>query len=154
MFWQNRSFYIGVGSLGTGTLNQQNVVALYNAFTTTRAASQPTADATTANGTGVIITGGTGACVSRRSELLGSRRPRRHRDPTNHGAGLTLSPTYSVITSMHGIIAGSRQHDTATPDAFSASTATVRGLRRSSVAWATRCLRASRTPPFPTRSST
>jgi len=40
VFWQNRAFYIGVGSLGSGTLNQQNVVALYNAFTTTQAASQ------------------------------------------------------------------------------------------------------------------
>ena len=28
VFWQNRSFYIGVGALGAGTLNQQNVVAL------------------------------------------------------------------------------------------------------------------------------
>ncbi len=65
VFWQNRSFYIGVGALGTGTLNQQNVVTLYNAFTTTPAASQPQADATTANGDGVIITGGTGACVLR-----------------------------------------------------------------------------------------
>jgi hypothetical protein len=34
VFWQNRSFYIGVGPLGTETLNQQNVVSLYNAFTT------------------------------------------------------------------------------------------------------------------------
>ena len=34
------SFYIGVGALGTGTLNQQNVVSLYNAFTNTPAASQ------------------------------------------------------------------------------------------------------------------
>ena len=41
--WKNRSFYIGVGALGGGTLNQQNVVTLYDAFTTTAAPSQPTA---------------------------------------------------------------------------------------------------------------
>ncbi len=46
VFWQNRSFYIGVGALGAGTLNQQNVVTLYNAFT--RRGTEPaTADATT-----------------------------------------------------------------------------------------------------------
>ncbi len=32
IFWQNRSFYIGVGALGTGTLNQQNVVKLLDMF--------------------------------------------------------------------------------------------------------------------------
>ena len=52
------------GRARCGTLNQQNIVTLYNAFTTTPAASQPQADATTANGTGAIITGGTGACVT------------------------------------------------------------------------------------------
>ena len=33
VFWQNRSFYIGVGALGIGPINQQNVVSLYDAFT-------------------------------------------------------------------------------------------------------------------------
>ncbi len=100
VFWQNRSFYIGVGSLGTGTLNQQNVVALYNAFTGTPAPSEPTTDATTANGTGTIITGGTGACVPGTSYWdIGVRGDT---GPTNHGAGLTLNPTYSVITSITG----------------------------------------------------
>jgi len=64
VIWQNRTFYIGVGSLGSGTLNQQNVVALYNSFLGTRAITQPTSHATAANGTGTIITGGTGACVT------------------------------------------------------------------------------------------
>jgi len=40
VIWQNRSFYIAVGPLGGGTLNQQNVVTLHNAFTGTTAASQ------------------------------------------------------------------------------------------------------------------
>jgi Bacterial cadherin-like domain len=100
VFWQNRSFYIGVGSLGTGNLNQQNVVALYNAFSTTPAPSQPQADATTVAGGGVIITGGTGACVSGVSYWdLGVRGDT---GPTNHGGGLTLGPTYSVITTTTG----------------------------------------------------
>src|SRR5260370_7138432 len=51
VFWQNRAFYIAVGSLGTGTLNQQKVVALYNALRTTRAASHPLTDACAPAGT-------------------------------------------------------------------------------------------------------
>jgi hypothetical protein len=57
VFWQNRSFFIGVGGLGTGQQNQQSVVTLYDSFTTTAAETQPQADATTANGSGTIITG-------------------------------------------------------------------------------------------------
>jgi hypothetical protein len=100
VFWQNRSFYIGVGSLGTGTLNQQNVVSLYNAFANTQAASEPTADATQANGTGVLITGGTGACVTPNAAPnywdLGVRG-----DTVRNAAGAgnpRLTPTYSTIT--------------------------------------------------------
>jgi len=101
VFWQNRSFYIGVGSLGTGTLNQQNVVALYNSFTNTTAASQPQTDATTASANGgTIVTGGTGACI-----LSGPNAPsyweigvRGDTGPTNHSGGLTLAPTYSVLS--------------------------------------------------------
>ena len=100
VFWQNRSFYIGVGTLGTGTLNQQNVVALYNAFTTTQAASEPTTDSTAPNGAGVIITGGTGACVTPNAAPnywdLGVRGDTSR---TAVGAGNPrLTPTYSVIT--------------------------------------------------------
>ncbi|HEX8979149.1 MAG TPA: Ig-like domain-containing protein [Parasulfuritortus sp.] len=100
VFWQNRSFDIGVGSLGAGTLNQQNVVTLYNAFTNTAAASQPQADATTANGNGTIITGGTGACVPGVSYWdIGVRGDT---GPGNHASGLTLTPSYSVITAGYG----------------------------------------------------
>ena len=96
LIWQNRSFYIGVGSLGTGTQNQQNVVALYNAFTSTQAISQPQADATTANGNGVLTTGGTGACTSPASYWdIGARGDT---GPTDHSSGVTLNPTYSVLT--------------------------------------------------------
>jgi hypothetical protein len=101
LFYQNRSFYIGVGGLGTGTTNQQNVVALYNAFLGTIVATQPTADASTANGGGVIITGGTGACT-----LTGTSYwdigVRGDTGPTNHSSGLTLAPTYSFLTSVGG----------------------------------------------------
>ena len=99
LFWQNRSFYIGVGALGAGTLNQQNMVALFNAFTTTRAVTQPSADATTANGNGVIISGGTGACVSASYWDIGVRGDT---GPTNHASGLTLAPAYSFLTSTTG----------------------------------------------------
>ncbi len=83
VFWQNRSFYIGVGSLGTGTQNQQNVVALYNAFTTNRALSQPL----------------TGACVTASYWDIGVRGDT---GPSNHSSGLTLAPVASILTSIAG----------------------------------------------------
>ena len=96
VFWENRSFYIGVGSLGAGTLNQQNVVALYNSFTGTRAPSEPTTDGTTANGNGLIVTGGTGACVPGVSYWdIGVRGDT---GPGNHSSGLTLAPNFSELT--------------------------------------------------------
>jgi hypothetical protein len=96
VIWKNRSFHIGVGALGGGTLNQQAVVTLLNAFTNSNVASQSTTDAVTANGTGQIITGGTGACVSGVSYWdLGVRGDT---GPTNHSSGVTLAPTYSFLT--------------------------------------------------------
>ncbi len=38
--WQNRSFYIGVGSFGSGNQSEQKIVSLYNSFTTTQAGTQ------------------------------------------------------------------------------------------------------------------
>ena len=99
VFWQNRAFYIGVGSLGTGTQNQQHVVALYNAFTTTQAPTQSTTDATTANGSGVIISGGTGACTTpNAAPNYWDIGVRGDTGPSNHSSGVTLAPTYSVLT--------------------------------------------------------
>jgi hypothetical protein len=84
VFRQNRSFYIGVGSLGTGTLNQQNVVSLYNAFSGTRAASQTT----------------TGACPAGASYWdIGVRGDT---GPSNHASPVTLSPEASFLTSTSG----------------------------------------------------
>jgi hypothetical protein len=103
LFWKNRSFYIGVGGLGMGTLNQQNVVALYNAFTTTQVTSEPTTDATTSNGGGAIVTGGSGACVS--GVAYWDLGVRGDTGPTNHtgsGGTVLLSPEASFITSTAG----------------------------------------------------
>jgi hypothetical protein len=96
VFWQNRAYYIAVGGLGAGTVNQQNVVSLYNAFTNNQAVSQPQADATTPNGNGVIITGGTGACVS--GVNYWDIGVRGDTGPSNHASTVTLAPAYSVLT--------------------------------------------------------
>jgi hypothetical protein len=109
VFWQNRSFYIAVGQLGTGTQNQQNVVALYDAFTTTQALTQPTTASASANGTGTIITGGTGACVSPVSYWdIGVRGDK---GPSDHSSGLTLAPKYSVITDAGDYLGGNNLAD-------------------------------------------
>jgi hypothetical protein len=78
VFWQNRSFYIGVGTLGTGTLNQQHVVALYNSFTTNQAVSQTA----------------TGQCPAASYWDIGVRGDT---GPTNHGSGATLAPNFSFV---------------------------------------------------------
>ena len=118
IFWQNRSFYIGVGTLGPGSLNQQNVVSLYNAFTSAQVTTQPATGASTANGNGVIITGGTGACVSGVNYwdigVRGDTGPSNH-----HFAGLTLSPFYSVITDVADYSLASLQNTGANPTVVS-----------------------------------
>jgi len=96
IFWQNSAYYIGVGALSAQY--QQNVVSLYNAFTTTLAPTQPSADATTAHGNGVTITGGTGACVAANYWEIGVRGDT---GPSNHGSGVTLSPVNSVLTDVN-----------------------------------------------------
>jgi hypothetical protein len=79
VIWQNRSFLIGVGALGTGNLNQQNLVSLFNAFTGTAAPTQ-TASGQCSAGVSywdIGVRGDTG--------------------PSNHSSGFTLSPTYSLL---------------------------------------------------------
>jgi len=79
LIWQNRSFYIGVGNLGQGSLNQQNLVSLFNAFTGTNAPVQ-TASGQCTSGVSywdVGVRGDTG--------------------PSNHGSGFSLNPTYSLL---------------------------------------------------------
>jgi hypothetical protein len=117
IIWQNRAFYIGVGPLGIGAVNQQNVVALYNAFTTTQAASQPSTDGTTANGNGVVVTGGTGACTSGTSYWdIGVRGDT---GPSNHSSGVTLEPQYSILTSTVGYSATADHNSASNPTVLS-----------------------------------
>ncbi len=98
VIWQNRAYYIGVGSMSSQY--QQNVVSLYNAFSNTTAASQPSADASSGNGNGTIVSGGTGACIT-----SGPNAPsywdigvRGDTAPNKHDSGITLAPTYSLLT--------------------------------------------------------
>ena len=96
IFWQNRSFYIGVNGPAADLTNQQNQVALFNAFTGSPAANQPQADASATNGTGAVVTGGTGACVNPASYWdLGVRGDTKPAAETGH---IRLAPTYSVVT--------------------------------------------------------
>jgi len=88
ILWENRSFQIAVGGAGTGTQNQQNVVTLHNA----------------------LFGGGVGSAAS--SQLFTGACPsgasywdigvRGDTGPGNHGSGVTLHPTYSVLTSSAG----------------------------------------------------
>jgi hypothetical protein len=95
MFWQNRSFYIGVGALGDGTLNQQNVVKLYNAaFTSTG----PIAGTLAGNQTA------TGGCPS--GVAYWDIGVRGDTAPLNHASTVTLSPEASFLTDTTGYAGG------------------------------------------------
>ena len=97
VLWQNRTFYIGMGPLGSGTLNQQNVVDLFVGATTTQAPSQTS----------------TGQCVNQATAPnywdIGVRGDT---GPTNHSSGVTLAPQYSVLSNITGYAAAA-QHNTA-----------------------------------------
>jgi hypothetical protein len=87
IIWQNRSFQVGISAAGTGTLNQQNIVTLYNSsFPTSGGGVGSAAPAQTA----------TGQCSGGSYWDLGVRGDS---GPGNHAGGRTLSPTYSVISS-------------------------------------------------------
>ena len=79
IFWQNHAYNIGVGSLSSSY--QQNIVTLYNAFTTTPAASQTS----------------TGQCVTGTS--IWDIGVRGDSGPGDHGSKFTLAPLYSVLTN-------------------------------------------------------
>jgi hypothetical protein len=83
VFWQNSSYYIGVGALSNQF--QQNVISLYNAFTTSQVTSQHE----------------TGECVSQNTHYwdIGVRGDT---SPTNHGSGVTLNPQFSLLTAING----------------------------------------------------
>jgi len=118
ILWQNRTFTIHVGGLGTGPLNQQNVVTLHPTFL------QPVSDTTTANGTGRLITGGTGACVT--EPAFNSNEGgywdigvRGDTGPANHSSTVTLAPFYSVLTSTTGYSALSLHNTNVNPNVIS-----------------------------------
>jgi len=83
---QNRSFQVGISAAGTGTLNQQNLVTLYNASFTSGVGSAAPAQAST------------GACSTGSYWDLGVRGDT---GPTNHTGGM-LTPMWSVISSGSG----------------------------------------------------
>jgi hypothetical protein len=97
IIWQNRSFYIGITGPGTGTQNQQNLVGLFEAFTSTAAPPQ-------------TVTGGCSAFPMGSYWDIGVRGDT---GPTNHTVG-TLHPTYSVLTSTSGY-GGANNSATAPP---------------------------------------
>ena len=74
LFWQNRSFYIGVGAFGAGNLNQQHVVTLL-----------PTLNQ---SATGQCVTGATYWDIGVNGDT----------GPASHTSGFTLSPSYSILT--------------------------------------------------------
>ena len=79
VIWQNRAFDIGVGSLGSGNQNQQNLVSLFNGISQSAAAAQTASGACTTGATywDIGVRGDTG--------------------PGNHSSGVSLNPTYSVL---------------------------------------------------------
>jgi len=93
IIWHNSSYYIGVGPLGAGTLNQQHVVALYNASIGAGSASNPIASQTT-----------TGQCVAASYWDIGVRGDT---GPTNHNSGVTLAASASVLTAGGSAVTGS-----------------------------------------------
>ena len=125
VIYDNRTFNITVGALGIGAQNQQNVVTLVPTV------NQPAADATTANGSGVIVTGGTGACVTtgansypasgywdigvRGDTGTGATDPTQHTviNPTT-GSPIILAPSYSLLTDVSSGTGygGATQHNT------------------------------------------
>ncbi|KAA6456982.1 hypothetical protein DYQ86_24395 [Acidobacteria bacterium AB60] len=88
VFWQNRSFYIGVGALSNSY--QQNIVTLYNSFT-----SPPSTPVTQAS---------TGQCVNGSHfwdlGVRGDTAPGAHSVVVG-GVTLTLAPEYSVLTNYN-----------------------------------------------------
>jgi hypothetical protein len=99
IIWQNRSFYVGITGPGTGTLNQQNLVSLFNASTNSLAPAQ--------TATGQCTTSGANAPSYWDIGVQGDT------GPTNHAGG-TLHPTYSVLTSTSGY-GGANNSATAPP---------------------------------------
>jgi hypothetical protein len=86
IIWQNRSFEIGVGSLGAGNLNQQNLVSLF-----------------TASGAAAPVQTAAGQCATGVSYWdIGVRGDQWATGGPNHASGFTLNPTNTILTSTTG----------------------------------------------------
>jgi len=96
ILWQNRAFHLEVGgTTAGGTDYLQSVVTLAPSL------NQPqTASTTTDSIGGVIVKGGTGACVN--GATYWDIGVRGDTSPTNHSSGFTLAPKYSVLTDITG----------------------------------------------------
>jgi len=89
VIWQNRTFYIGIGNLGQGSLNQQKLVSLFDAF----------------SGAAAPVQTASGQCTSGVSYWdIGVRGDT---GPANHNSGFTLSPKYSVLDDPADYTGGS-----------------------------------------------
>jgi hypothetical protein len=96
IFWQNRSFHLEVG----GTTDNSGTNVLQSIVTLAPTLNQSSTPSTASSVNGVIVTGGTGACVNGASYWdLGVRGDTA---PTNHSSGFTFAPTYSVLTDTTG----------------------------------------------------
>jgi hypothetical protein len=102
IFWQNRSFYIGVGNLGNGALNQQKLVSLFDAFTSTAAPLQTS----------------TGQCTSPVSYWDIGVRGDKGTTP-GVGSGFKLNPVYSVLTSTAGYTSSGTNNSPSDPAVIS-----------------------------------
>jgi hypothetical protein len=81
VFYQNRAFYVGVTGSGTGNLNQQNQVALFDA-----------------SGAAVPAQTATGSCTGTDSYWdIGVRGDQWASGGPNHASGFTLHPINSLI---------------------------------------------------------
>jgi hypothetical protein len=89
LLWQNRSFIVGVGSMGTGNMNQQDLVELFDAFT----------------GSPAPVQTAFGQCTSGISYWdIGVRGDT---GPSNHASGFTLNPMYSLLDDPSDYSSGS-----------------------------------------------
>jgi hypothetical protein len=102
----NRSFIIGVGSFGGGLVNQQKIVALYNAF----------ASGNSFPGTAVTGQGTTGACDDPGASYwdIGVRGDS---DPAHHQGG-TLAPQDTFLTSLDSAYSAAALRNSAAPAAL------------------------------------
>jgi hypothetical protein len=89
VFWQNRTFHIGVTGLGSNAQNQQNLVALYNAPSSFDGSL----------GTLVASQGATGDCVA--GTTYWDIGVRGDTSPTTPGLGITLTPRSSFLTANY-----------------------------------------------------